>query len=470
MEATDLYKILEKTWSKKYIYLLLIISYILFNLPFITSYNISSKKTWIIAIAILVVHIIAFGIILWKRAIPKFKEDESGILFLFDIEDEKYRSLINEKFVKEMGNKFRPLSSTYKTMMPNKFIFNKIYEKYLSKGDYDGLKNKTKYKIAICGRCVIGGEKEKISCKLNIDGIISDSPMNTLELKILYNDIVSVFKPIKNILIYKETETEDFSKNALQLNYAIDYVFASTLIFFRNFEKSLDEFLDLHSRIITCKQNIPVVSFIKSVIDGKIAFCSNNLAAKELNEFYIDKDITHLTQMINYLSISNEHSYNNYDYKLLVAIYYFISDRDVKTALSHIEDCSNITKDNGWKFSKVFLKLYQKDSMSNFIRAYREYSKSFEKRKKSFGFVIDIIDFIIRILDEEPEKKQLNFLLFLLYYYIGDEIFSKQYYHKFADSYPHLLANKNFSGILKKLDISNDIEQEVKETEDTPNE
>ena len=59
---------------------------------------------------------------------------------------------------------------------------------------------------------------------------------------------------------------------------------------------------------------------------------------------------------------------------------------------------------------------YQQDSFTYFMNAYKTYNSIFGKPMYTFEYISNISEFIHRVLEKEPQKKQLNFLLFLISY------------------------------------------------------
>ena len=420
------------------------------NIPCIQLYKINSIRSWLIVLTILGVHLGLLFIVMSKRSLPKFKKDEYGIIFSVDMEDEKQFSLIRDKFVKEFQYRLKNEKENYKIIVLSQFVSNKMKEKYIDKKDYYGLCKKTRCKFVIYGRSVSGGEKEDISCKLHLDSIIFHNPMPNVNHIMLQREMSGAFKPIRDIEIYKTTETRDFEKHAKQLNLAFDYILASTHLFLSEFDDATHLFDGINRILKECDDSVPMINMLKNVIGKRIYLCYIFKASTEVFLYYEDGEYRHMQMAKRFLDLAFLHEKNGYDYRLLIAIYYFF-EGNIKTALSYIEECKNITNDKGWKFSKVFLKLYQQDSFTNFMNAYKAYNSIFGKPVYTFEYITNISEFIHRALEREPQKKQLNYLLFLIYHYLENTVEEEKYYKAFVEAYPELVANKNFEDVLVRL-------------------
>ncbi len=434
----------------KYVYFFMFVGYLAVNVAAMSLYNIKSIKSWIVALSLLVIYLGLLFIVISKRSLPKFKSDEYGIIFSVDMEDEKQFSLIRDKFVKEFQYKLKNEGKNYRIVVLTQFVSNKMKEKYIDKKDYDGLCKKTKCKFVIYGRSVKGGEKEDISCKLHLDSVIFHNPMPSVNHKVLQREMSITFKPIRDIEIYKTTETKDFEKHAMQLNLAFDYILATTHLFLSEFSDACQVFGEINRILRECDDTAPMIKMLKNVIGNRLYWCYIFMANREVLSYYDDNEYQHMRNAKKLLDLACFYEKNGYDYKLLIAIYYFF-EGNIKTALSHIEECKNITNDKGWKFSRVFLKLYQQDSFTNFMNAYKTYNSIFVKPAYTFEYITNISEFIHRVLEKEPQKKQLNFLLFLIYHYLENTEEEERYYNAFINAYPELIDNENFVEILIKL-------------------
>lgn len=425
-------------------------TYLIVNIPFIRQFDVHSVNSWVEIGVIFVVFVILLMIGIRKRSLPKFKEGEYGIIFSFDTEDDKQISLIRNKFIKEFQYRLKNESSSYRIIVLPQFVSDKMKEKYLDKKDYEGLCEKTNCKFVIHGRSVVGGTVEKISCKIHLDDIIFYNPIPAISHLLLQLEMNAAFKPIRDIEIYKITETSDFEKHARQLNLAFDYILGSTHLLQSEYSKAISAFEAIKENLKECDEVSPMIERLNVIVPNRLYWCYVLMSNKEILEYYEDNDYTHVKKVKFYLDKAYLNDRNGYDFHLIVAIYYFL-EGDVETALTHIEECKKLSYDKGWKISKVFLKLYQKDSFTNFMNAYKVYDNIFDKPTYTYEHIANIAEFIHKVLEKEPEKKQLNFLLFLIYHYMDNKEDEDKYYNAFIDEYENLANNQNFAEVLSVL-------------------
>lgn len=452
--VNDKYTIIEKFWSSRYVYHMLIISYLCSNIGVISLLNIKSKKSWAIVFTLLVVLIILIYIIHDKRKFPKFKKNEYGILFAIDIEDEKQYKTINKKFVGEFNRRLVNRDKNYSIRMLNSFNMKLFNMKYNTQYRINEFIEKYRIDFIVFGSSSFGNNDEKIECILHLNSGIHHKKMLLSNQKVLQLEMSTAFKPLKYIEIIKTNATKEYENYAIQLSLVFQYIVGSAYLLSGDYFSAYQEFTRLKNMLSEYTKNTPMINHIKNLINDRICCSTNYLASNELYSYYKNLDKQHLNNMKMYLDASSTTIPDSYQYKLLIAIYYFLAERNTKEALKHINDCKCLKTDFRWKFSKIFLKLYSEDSVSNFFNAYKLYKSYFDDEKYPVEFIADITEFIEMVLSQEPQKKQLHFLLFLLYHFRDEIILSKENYDKFKTHYSDLFSNENFRNMINKLNLS----------------
>ena len=415
----------------------------------IPNYNLHSKRSWVTFISILLVFIVVIFWIITYRKFPKFKKNEFGILFSIPTENTNEYQLIKKKFVDEFARSVKPLDPNYKVVMLNPYTsakFNncasdiKILNKIL-------IKSRTRF--VIFGSSVFGSEHENLACTLHLDSGITHPKLFENNKNILIYEMKNAFVPLKNIMIQKKTETLDFENQALQLNFAFRYILATTQLLSSDIFGAINTFSKIKNDILSINSEKPVIKFIKFVIDERVCKCYNIAALIELVRYYDDEDTHRLENVKEYLDKADAVEIT-YESRLRRAIYHFLYNRDIISALGCLNECKDINRPE-WRFSTAFLKLYSKDTISNFLYAYRVYNKSLFKKKVNYNFIYEIEEFIFNVLQKEPDKKQLWFLMVLIYYYFGNEDLIKEYYDNFISAYPQIIESDGMADVLKKL-------------------
>ena len=360
---------------------------------------------------------------------------------------------MNKKFVREFERMLKDVNKTYKVVLLNEFTALKFNEIVVDSDKITKFQKKHNAKFIIFGNSIWGGANEEVACTLHLESGIFHGISHENNRKFLVREMNYAFKPLRDIRILKNNETSDFEIHAQQLEFAFKYILATTQVLSSEIETAIDTFIALKKEVDSIKRNVPVINFIKNVVNDRICFCFNTLASFELDYFYEDNDTEHLNNVRNLLDKADEYK-QSYRSKFIRAIYYFLFNRDIKSALECLDECQPLNRDD-CKVSIAFLKLYQRDSINNLLYAYKAYNRVFSRSNVNYQWVCAIEEFIYMVLEKEPEKVQLNFLMFLIYYYMGNTDLMNEYYNKFISKYSTLSNSKAFQGALVKLGMLN---------------
>jgi tetratricopeptide (TPR) repeat protein len=123
-----------------------------------------------------------------------------------------------------------------------------------------------------------------------------------------------------------------------------------------------------------------------------------------------------------------------------LSIYYFIVGRDIDSAIACIRKCKNL-EDPAWRFSFPFLYAYKGD-----MRRAEKYYKRAVKHNTRPALVNEVEDFILWVLEEEPDKVQLYYCLGLL-----NELFKED----------HRQAIQDYNQFLNKVNENDFVEQQA---------
>ncbi len=98
----------------------------------------------------------------------------------------------------------------------------------------------------------------------------------------------------------------------------------------------------------------------------------------------------------------------NYRGRLLRAIYHFVAERNIEAAEAEVKKCRDI-RDATWRYSYAFLLAYK----GELRKARRMYKNAFA-HECADSVPCETEEFILRVLQEEPDKVQLRFCLGLI--------------------------------------------------------
>lgn len=436
------YEAVEKYWKNNLIFYYIFCSYILFIIPSIPL-NLSWKARLLWIVLVTIVLIIFYICIFLKRRLPKAKNGFTGILFAINFSDQKQYELVNSKFIK----KFEEIISSHNIIKPqvlilNDYLTNKWNVNTLINNDIKAqeLLLKTNCKILIVGSCISGGEKEEYSCFLNLKAGIIHKSLDKDSNSELCKIISIIFYPLNNIHILKSNETNVFNINAYQLKLAIEYTIATTMLMCKEFILADNLYCELSAEISCDSRNIPIVKYLKKIINKCIADTRVCLALKECESYYLNYDNKYLIKAKQILDNSKRYLDTSITANNIYSIYYFSVKRDIQSAIDHIKS-KQFSSNSLIIFNLVFLKLYKNDTPTNFIRVYSVYKKLNEI---SINELMNLEGFINNILELEPNKIQLSFLLFLIYDFLNNHELAETQAKLFASKYKHILLNEKF--------------------------
>ena len=120
---------------------------------------------------------------------------------------------------------------------------------------------------------------------------------------------------------------------------------------------------------------------------------------------------------------------DHYSGHLAAAIIAFVEHRDVDGAMREIQAC-NGSSDGTWRYSEAFLHAYK----GNLESAYRSYKRAFESPLSDLTVPEQCEEFMLRVLEEEPDKYQLHFCLGMIYHrWRGDLVSARQEFQRFLE-------------------------------------
>ncbi|HAN21953.1 MAG TPA: hypothetical protein DCP51_09855 [Clostridiales bacterium] len=406
--------------------------------------NLNEKNiNWIILIAITIIFFLPVFMIFFKRRLPKASKNNTGIIFAIDFSNQNQFDLVNEKFIKkfiEMINDLCELNP--EVLILNDFLSSKWSAITLIKNEKKAqqLLYKTNSRILITGSCTSGGDKEEYSCYINLNAAIEHISINTNLSKILKINMSSIFQPLYNIKILKNIETDEFKLNAYQLSLAIEYIIATTMFICEYIELADKLYSNLNAKVSGDLSNIPVIKYVKRNMRECLTCTRLYLAQRECNKFYNNFETKYLINAKRILDNSKTYLDTLTEAKNIYAIFHFWVNRDIKKSLEYI-DIKSISNVINIKFSIIFLKLYSNDKLNDFIRVFSVYKKMEELDCETLN---NIESFISKILELEPEKKQLNFLLFLIYDYQNNRPLAEKCARMFANNYKNIVLDEKF--------------------------
>lgn len=409
-------------------------------------------KVWLyILICFLVVAVTTLFCFLCakERRFPKFKNDETGIMFMIRTKGPEDRMLVEKYFISAIKKAFQ---DNYKYKYKILFMESYHADKFLD-ADIEKKREiiwKSNAKLAFFGECITGNRNGKKVCYIDLESCVSHDVLHENGSMLLSMDMSMVMVPFKQLYINEDNNLEEFQCASVALRLVADFIMASALFYTRHFEESVEFFADLKAKLDAISRNLPSIAALKSFVP--LRWWQNHLfLSKEAYARYrVGKNPEELENMYFHLQESAKYDKENSFYNTQMALYYFCKNRDIKNAKA----CVKICKDHhypelAYKFDDVFLTLYEKYTPYLAIRCYKKYATIFRK-KPLYEMCVEIEEFIYDVIDREPDKGHLYWLLVLLINYRGDYVLSREALQKFEEV-PGLVLNEDMEKYIERM-------------------
>ena len=142
-----------------------------------------------------------------------------------------------------------------------------------------------------------------------------------------------------------------------------------------------------------------------------------------------NRDSASLVQQQELLGKLRRYEPDNYGAHLSAAIIAFVHRRDVEEARRDIDACKGAA-DGAWCYNEAFLIGYE----GNLDAAYRSYLRAFDSPLMDLTVPAQSEEFILGIIDQEPERYWLYFCLGMINHrYKGDMVSARRDLQMFLD-------------------------------------
>lgn len=359
-------------------------------------------------------------IVYLSNKLPSASKGELGILFVFHTETNDMYKDASYNFVE----KFNGISSKFD--IPLKAICLKS----------NNIKN---YNIG--NKKLMLNLLEKTNCVFCVDvlyGVDDVNNINEYEIKINFgsyhpgfnsaNDEIfnnrfnQISQPLKNKRFSKDSKLDVLNVTVMQIHLVAKYIIALACIFSEHFILSDKLLQELYTSCNNLNNNFSLLikeAYFNSCVQMEIHY---------LDDYMSTENNDSLDKCEHYLQIINELFPNTYAYFLNSAYVLFHKYRNITEAKKCIQACKKIKHDGSHLYSDAFLSAYSEETVVLVINKY-------EKAIKSDYNIVEIIDFIEKVLIKEPDKFLLHLSLSMLYNELGDKKLSAIHLKSFMNRY-----------------------------------
>jgi len=369
--------------------------------------------------------IVLFEFMLWyfSTRIRKIEKDNIGIVIAITTENESVQERLKNDFIVNIREVIK--SGSYKQFQVINLsdYHSKIIKENPHKNciKYHNLTNGT---FLVFGHCAKRMHKEKECYYLKLEASVIHSLIPKIVSSAFSGDMAKIFP--KECFVSVTDEILGFKIEAQKIGFSAEYILGMASFFSKDFttafklhfsliselEKNNSKYLDSDNIIIgRIKSSTINILTIESIILARINYVYKN-------DIY---------KMNYFIEIIQKYKPNNYDAHLLKAIYFFLKNRDIESALNEIDKAKS-KKDSAWLYSKAFLLAYRGDDLS---QAYHVYQQAF----KGFAALIvpiEVEEFILDVLENEVKKIQLWYCLGLINFFKKEDyLLADEYFQKF---------------------------------------
>ncbi len=361
-----------------------------------------------------------------KFKLPK-NNKKFGIVISIETENEKQRIRIKKDFANKIEDLIAKhnLTNLFNILIADEnqtIRINKALKSFINKRNELKKENKDPDKIdfrekkiwesfdkKIKGHFVIFGEikerldqKNKYIIRLNpLVKHLSASEEHTNELR---KDLQSNFP--REIEFYEDLEVSGFKTTAERIYLSVCLVVGIAAFL----SKSPYDAYKIHKDL---EQQFTKLGYLQndSEVNSLRNWISSELLVISRNEYSNRKDIEKTKW---YLEESLKKNPNNYASLVFGSVISFTLDRNIKQTLEYLEKAKKFSKnDFTWMYNEAFVLMY----IENFEKAYNLYEKL---GSISFQFeelvAEECIVFNKSLLEDEPDKKEILFIIGYLYY------------------------------------------------------
>lgn len=442
--------ILEKFWGKYISVPIMFLFAVLTLIPMYPEENESAIKFIVPSIVWFVLFVIYVVFVIKENALPKCKKDEKGILFIFKVgSDSQYKDFkfsVEENFKKSLimsDTKIVPICINSNALKNYDLSNSQVMTELLNKTncyfcieffvESDSLDRPQKYETTING------------------GVLSPN-VSKEAVDFLINGLSYGAKPIHRIKFDSTDKIDKLKEVTKYLAVLSEYVISLLLVMCDKDSEALSILIGLYKTIN--KKHV-----LYKLICEALGEAIWHLLPKIYDKYYKTNDSSYLDEIEYYMDLANSVHSTPYEYNLNKAQLVFLKYRDITLAKSHINECKKINTNDHWKYSEAFL-IMDEQCNPNVV-----FSKYKQLKDNTYN-VVEIIYFIERILDVEPEKAILHLALGVLYDNNNDVVLSNCHFKRFINDYDgEIVIRKN---ILKQIEEKIDLKICPKIAESNP--
>ncbi|WP_319478435.1 hypothetical protein [Marispirochaeta aestuarii] len=359
---------------------------------------------------------------LFYRRLPRVKGKEIGIIFAIANDTEYIKDKIKKDFIEQVLEQIRKIGLDIKIHVLSEYHTEKLLRNHSLLLRYH---RKTNARFILVGKARVRVHKKKDAYAIELNESVMHGNINNELRRELIEDMLSIFPRIS--MINLEEEFTGFQLTSNIFSFGSLYIIGLSLLY----SNRIKEAYEIHRRVLFYPITV-AQKFLSARID-KIKNSTKQIIIEEIRlqvyEEYNKDDRIDFKKIGSLISEAECLNHENYNLFTLQAIYYF-KVKDLEKSFAALHKASRVSDgDYTWIYSEAFLYGY----VGELDKAYTCYKKGFRHNAVK-NVHIQCEDFILDVLEEEPEKYQLNYCLGLLYYFHhNDFVLAKERFEKFIE-------------------------------------
>ena len=441
---------IKKRWYRKSTLLILVLFVVGILLPLFSAINLQEIEAWEILIGVVVLLVVT-TIWFYSNRTPRASKGKIGFAVGIKTDDPEQQFKIKRDFIEALRDLLN--KSKYKYS----FEFIEIPERLLEKIDSPDMAQKMLYELE-CSFMVYGkarttmlkGAKQHI---LNLEGVVAHKPVASDISKSFSKEFAELFP--RQVMISSEGDLFNFEFTANWIDVVSRYIIGIAALLSGDFEYAQELLESLQVKLGEGRSELDAAIKIRDRLPARLREVYLIRVRLAYRDWKRTKDIKDIERMKPFLDALDIIFPGNPEARIFRSLWYFIINRDIAKAKSECVKGKN-KKNITWRYNYAFLFAYE----GNLERALKEYKQAFRGYYPEPGFIFDIVEFILWVLDIEPDKTQLYFCLGLIYYHvINDYALALQDLERFLEiTQPNLYSSQREEAEKLIAKIQKDIE------------
>ncbi len=356
----------------------------------------------VVVISILLSAILLLLVWLISRAIPKTKKNKVGFVISISCDDELEAKKIRVDFIQTLQRlvKAGRTGSTFQVIEVPSYYSERIVDA----DDAQKLRIKTKAHFILYGRVRVRNIKKKEHHFIELDGLVTHKPISGASSKQLSTEFAELLP--RKVAIATEDDLLAFEFASGWAEVVAKYIIGIAAALSGDLAYAEQLYSEVQEKVRINPNEFPIYEKLNKRIPIRIYELQEARALVSYERWAATHELREIDNLATLLSGIDDEQYKRTSILFLKSISLFLKDRNVSEALRYLNKCAKQHRAAAWHFNMAFLYAYQGD-LKTAVRHYRI--------GNSLPITADLIskieDFILHVVENEPDKYQLFFCL-----------------------------------------------------------